>query len=104
MSHTSIGKFKDWQVFCNHHNEGKGEVHRHTDRSNLPRNDRWQVAHYIHTLTPAKGARKEMRTGGRTVLLPLCSQGAFSPHSCHWQGEQAIQEVILQLKEYEKEK
>lgn len=37
MPHTSIRKFKNWKMFCNPHNEGKGEVHRHTDLSNLHR-------------------------------------------------------------------
>lgn len=79
MSHTSIRKFKNLQMFCNHHKEGKGKVHRHTDLSNLQ--NRWIAGASLHTHT-CQGRTRTSEARGTSALVFL---RVFSPHSYGWQ-------------------
>lgn len=84
VSHTSIRKLKNWPMFCNLHKEGKGNVHRYSDLSDLPRIGRWQVSHYTHTHLPRWQGR---HIRGQRALHPRCSSEMSLPRSHSWQWD-----------------
>lgn len=98
MSHTSIKKFKNLQMFCNPHNEGKGKVHGQTEPEQPPEQVDSRCL-TVHTHLP----RKDMHVRGQRDICSCVPKSVLT--SFLWPAvQQAIREIkifFFYLKKYE---